>query len=363
MRKVWDVIVVGAGPAGCISAKKCAEQGLNTLMLEKRKIPRNKVCTGMIMGPWAKEIIADEFGKIPQSILADPPCYKGIMLHVPGADSIRIENEMPVSWRKDLDYWMSEKAANAGVEIMDQSRLIYLGNARHGYEVRIKKGSDNKSLIARWIIGADGATSAVRKFIFPDLKVHYRPAFRLSYDVDLSLSRDWFHWFFPLGKSSPRFDVNYKDSVFLIEGGGIKKCRQEIEKILMGLGLPAQREPLWRDGCLVAELHDLLLDGTLVAGRDDVLLVGDAAGFFLPFTIEGIGPALKSGHLAAKAILKGAALGRKAIEPYLDEIRHLLKVLKDLVPMVLELKKSEEVGPVNLIESIAKVIERTLFVS
>ena len=46
-----DVVVVGAGPSGSAAAKKCAQYGLRTLMLEKRQLPRNKICSGMIMGP------------------------------------------------------------------------------------------------------------------------------------------------------------------------------------------------------------------------------------------------------------------------------------------------------------------------
>ena len=52
-----DVIVVGAGPAGSAAAKRCAEYGLDTLILEKRRLPRDKVCSGMIMGPAAHTLI------------------------------------------------------------------------------------------------------------------------------------------------------------------------------------------------------------------------------------------------------------------------------------------------------------------
>lgn len=44
-----DVIVVGAGPGGCAAAKNCAELGLKTMLLEKKKLPREKLCTGMVM--------------------------------------------------------------------------------------------------------------------------------------------------------------------------------------------------------------------------------------------------------------------------------------------------------------------------
>ena len=79
-----DVVVVGAGPAGAAAAKRCAENGLETLLLEKRKLPRDKVCDGMIMGPVAKRLIKQEYGDIPDQVLTQPQRIKGYTMHVPG---------------------------------------------------------------------------------------------------------------------------------------------------------------------------------------------------------------------------------------------------------------------------------------
>ena len=107
---MYDVIVVGGGPAGSVAAKKCAEHGLKTLLLEKRKLPRDKVCTGMVMGPLAKNIIKQEFGAIPEQVLVPPRYLAGYIVYAPGAESQRIDYETPIAWRKDLDYWMNLKA-------------------------------------------------------------------------------------------------------------------------------------------------------------------------------------------------------------------------------------------------------------
>ena len=61
-RTEWDVVVVGGGPGGALAAKKCAEAGLATLVLEKRQMPRDKCCTGMVMAEWGQEIVQREFG-------------------------------------------------------------------------------------------------------------------------------------------------------------------------------------------------------------------------------------------------------------------------------------------------------------
>ena len=52
--EMFDVIVVGAGPAGSAAAKRCAESGLKTLMLEKESLLREKVCDGGLFSDGAQ---------------------------------------------------------------------------------------------------------------------------------------------------------------------------------------------------------------------------------------------------------------------------------------------------------------------
>ena len=99
-----DVIVVGAGPAGSAAAKRCAEHGLDTLILEKRRLPRDKVCSGMIMGPVAHTLVKQEFGDIPETVLSQPNHLNGYIFHVPGAGSQNLDNFTPLTWRRNLDY-------------------------------------------------------------------------------------------------------------------------------------------------------------------------------------------------------------------------------------------------------------------
>lgn len=119
MKKISDVIVIGAGPAGTATAKRCAENGLNALILEKCNLPRHKICGGMVMGPVARALIKQEFGDIPESILTRPPYLTGYEVHVPGMDSQELDNHTPLAWRKHLDYWMNEKAIAKGARSLE----------------------------------------------------------------------------------------------------------------------------------------------------------------------------------------------------------------------------------------------------
>ena len=116
--------MVGAGPGGAVAAKRCAEEGFRTLVLERRALPRDKVCSGMVMGPWAQEIIRDHFGAIPPEVLVPPRVLQGHRFHVPGAQPEVLEWETPLAWRKDLDAWVIQKAEEAGVEIRDRARVM-----------------------------------------------------------------------------------------------------------------------------------------------------------------------------------------------------------------------------------------------
>ena len=76
---MFDVIVVGGGPGGSTAAKKCVEHGLKTLLLERMKLPRDKVCSGMVMRPWAYDAIREEYGEIPKEVLVAPHYLTGHM--------------------------------------------------------------------------------------------------------------------------------------------------------------------------------------------------------------------------------------------------------------------------------------------
>ena len=84
---MFDVAVIGAGPAGSAAAKRCAEQGLYTVILEKKKLPRDKVCSGLIIGPLARTLIKQEFGEVPEAVLCRPPQLNGYLFHTPDLDN------------------------------------------------------------------------------------------------------------------------------------------------------------------------------------------------------------------------------------------------------------------------------------
>ena len=116
---MFDVVVVGAGPGGAAAAKRCAERGLDTLLLEKKRLPREKVCSGLILGKLAHRLVAQEFGALPEKIVLSR--MRGLALWMPGVGERRIPSETPITWRKDLDHWMVRQAQSAGVEVREDA--------------------------------------------------------------------------------------------------------------------------------------------------------------------------------------------------------------------------------------------------
>ncbi len=349
---MWDVIIIGAGPGGSAAAKACAEQGLKTLVLEKKKLPRDKVCSGMVAGPMARNIIQREFGSIPQSVLSTPSELSGQMFHVPGVEPESIEWKTLMAWRKDLDYWFVEKAQEKGAEIWDDSRFVRIEEIGNKYYVHIKRKTSTEKLRTNYVVGADGGGSRVRKCLFPNLRGRYAAPIRECYEGSLDIDKGYLHWFFPKSRPRPRFNVNHKGDCFLIEGSGVKELRPEIIETLIPYGFHPESKPIWRDACLIPILHGSLVSGSFRPARGNVLLIGDAAGLLFPITFEGIGVAMKSGLLAATAIFEAVRSGKESAAVYLEALNPIIEEIKTLHLLDKKLEKEFTEGGETLLSSL-----------
>jgi menaquinone-9 beta-reductase len=357
---MWDVVVVGAGPGGSLAAKKCAEYGFQTLLLERKKLPRDKVCSGMVAGAWAQDTITEEFGEIPKDALVRPFHLLGQTFHVPGAEPQSFEWEILVAWRKDLDSWMSSKAQEEGVELWDRSSLLGVEQVNGQCLVRVGKDGERLALEARYVVGADGGGSAVRKSLFPELKIKYSLPVREFYAGPLDMNPQYFHWFFPKGRPRPRFDITFKDDSFLIEGSGIKELRQEISEVLSAHGFDTSRKPSWKDACRIALLHSDLVTRNFSPAKGNALLVGDAAGLLLPISFEGIGSALKSGRVAADSILQASRSGQDAADIYLASLGPMIDEIERLHGIEKTLATQTDMSPDGFCQALRNAYQETL---
>ncbi len=323
---MYDVVVVGAGPGGAVAGKRCAERGLRTLVLEKRRLPREKVCSGLVLGRLAGNLIAQEFGPIPEEIVLRH--MDGIVLWMPGIGERRVAWPTPITWRKDLDYWMVQAAQATGAEVWDDALLRKITPSEAGSTLSLRRDGAEQDIEARCVIGADGAYSTVRRGMYPDEEFVTSAAYREWYPGSPHLDDGWVYVVFPMGEYRPNVWLCPKDDGFTFEGAGVKPVGGRVRALLRDAGW-TETAPQWRDGCVSrAILFEHLEAGRFTPARGNILLVGDAAGFQFPISGEGIGTSLESALLAADAVVAHSGTGAAA-EAYLAAIEPLLGTLRE----------------------------------
>ena len=103
---MYDVIVVGAGPTGSITSLLCKRYGLNTLLLEKKKMPRRKPCGGAVSKK-ALELLESLGIYLPPKLIQKK--VFGIRVHKPDKTDFLMESQSPISvlvLRKDFDFFI-----------------------------------------------------------------------------------------------------------------------------------------------------------------------------------------------------------------------------------------------------------------
>lgn len=167
MKKSYDTVVVGGGPAGSTAARIAAENGLSVLMLEKdREIGIPVRCAEAVGEAGMKKIIDLKPEWIANKI-------EGVRIIAPDGTRINVQHDELgyVLDRKKFDYGLAQLAAEKGVEILTKA-YVYDLIKKDGYicGVKFRHLGEEKEVYAKIVIGADGVESRVGRWA--GLKTH-----------------------------------------------------------------------------------------------------------------------------------------------------------------------------------------------
>jgi flavin-dependent dehydrogenase len=288
----------------------------------------------MVMGPWGQEIVRAEFGRYPDDLMKQTVVLDGYALHVPGAPVGLLDIETPTTWRWALDTWMCHCAEKAGAVLWDSTGVTNVEERDGSCDVMVSRDGERVALHARFVIGADGGNSQVRRALWPEVEPVALHGFRECYATELDVPKRRFNIFASL-TGDPIYFTHQKGSHLLVEGvamgGALPETTAQVRRLLVEHhGLDPELEPLWRDGCMQAALFHVLSAGSFRPARKNVLLVGDAGGLNVPVTGEGLATSLATGRHAAHAVIEASEGGPPAAETYLGQVDELLARYREI---------------------------------
>jgi flavin-dependent dehydrogenase len=313
-----DVVIVGASLAGGAAAKRLVDAGFSTVMIERKQLPRHKICSG-ILSPRGYKFLTENFGEPPDNAYHEPKWVTGVNFLFPNGLQLPmpfIPGPTPHIYRKFADYHVVKQSR---AEIHERTEFVDLESGPRGVVVRAKRGDEPVTYRARFAIAADGPHSNVVSKLYPNFRdsIYWFVVGQKYYKAEIDLDPHWFH--FTINSRLGYYNWTHPENGCHIVGhtcehgdswpDGHAKVVRYFER-RHGLKI---REEVSKEGCL--ENFGMSLTNNFVFGRDRVLVTGQAAGF-LNMMAEGMSCALHSGAIAGESIVEALERNRDANELY-----------------------------------------------
>ncbi len=309
---MYDVIIIGAGPAGSVLAKELGKH-FSVLLIDQRRFTGpayakgTEKCCGGLLDPSAQQAFASLKIALPVRVLQSPQVFSIRALDFDNQKERYYPKHYLNIDRVELDrYLFAGACEEKGVTALEETTFLGYQEEEDAVEVKVRrKGScGQQSFRARYLVGADGAASAVRRIKGQDpgmfcpareyacLQQWFEtdrdsPYFVAAFDRYVT---DFYSWMIPkngrviVGSAIPKSrDVRFKFTVLKAE--------------LMQAGF-ALGEPVYESGAVLLRPWPY---GSVDSGQGRVLLIGEAAGLISPSSAEGVSYAVRSAVCLARA--------------------------------------------------------------
>lgn len=300
---MYDVIVVGAGPAGSTATKTLADNGYKVLLVEKFKMPRYKSCSGQLIKK-SMDLVQEYYGEpVPASTMCVPTENRGMIFTDDKGKSFRFEQDGLNVWRSSFDKWLADKAAQSGAEVRDHTAVLSCGEENGIVTVRLK-GEQTYTEQARYVIDAEGVIGTLKRKLLggdPQYITTYQTYNQGSIDLDYH----FFHAYLQPELSEYDAWFNVKDNQ-LVLGVSVKDGSKAEYYYDRFIAYMKEKHNLRIDKQLKTDkwLMPHIRPGCAIDyGVGRVLFVGEIAGFLNPMG-EGISAGMESGYHAANAIMQ-----------------------------------------------------------
>ncbi len=320
MKQSYDVIVVGAGPAGATLAYELAKKGIGVLVLEKEKLPRYKCCAGGVTSKAAK-LLDFDISEVAEDIIYEVSFTFNLGSPYPG------QHSQPLIYtvmRDVFDYFLVQKAQQLGAALMDEQKVTQVQVSADWVEI----STTDSIFRSRLVVGADGAYSIVARELGMGRSIEYNAGieseivipekelakWKSRVHIDLGCIPGGYAWVFPK-----------RNHLSIGVGCLASKARylnRHHQKFLNSLSI----------GSYTIARSSSHLIPTCTKGRliwqDKALLLGDAAGLADPLTGEGIYNAIQSAQLAAPVIENSLLRGEVGLQDYQQIVER--KIMSEL---------------------------------
>jgi len=290
----YDVLIIGAGPAGGSAAWHCAQNGLKTLVLEEHQAVGEPVHCGECLS----QVACDRMGwKLPAETVAMP--VKGVRVVFPGDKSTLLTEEGYVLEKHKFEQWIMKQAQSAGVTLALGKKVTALKRDAQS-QVWTVSCADGTNFQSKILMDATGVAALVSRLL--NLNPRFQSVIGIQYemkDIPTDGYMDFYIWpeLAPHGYlwMIPKGDG--RANVGLVTNENIK-AKTYLDQFVAKMG--------WKDKVVVKTFGGLIpASGPLQKTVDDgVMLIGDAAGFTSPLFEGGSHLGLMSGRFAANVAKK-----------------------------------------------------------